>query len=137
MITTMAHICIHTADLEQNERFYCDVLGLQKKFNFVKDGAVIGYYIQVAERSFIEVFKSDRISTGSEAPIKHFCLEVTDLDAVERRLAQSGVASHGKQRGVDHSWQLWCRDPDGIEIEFHQYTSTSSQTTGIDCTANW
>jgi hypothetical protein len=45
--------------------------------------------------------------------------------------------TRGKKIGADNSWQLWCKDPTGIDMEFHQYTETSAQLTGADCIVNW
>jgi len=108
------------------------VLGLEKGFDFEKDGKVVGFYAKAGERAFIEIFK------GEKAPEKaggllHFCLEARDVNEVERALARHGVESWGKSLGADDSWQLWCKDPSGNRIEFHQYTDRSSQLTGRKC----
>ncbi len=58
MIKCLAHICIESDDLKKTEWFYCDVLGCTKKFEFIKDGAPFGFYLQISESNYIEVFKS-------------------------------------------------------------------------------
>ncbi len=35
--------------------------------------------------------------------------------------------------GADRSRQMWTQDPDGVRIEFHQYTPGSCQLTGAPC----
>jgi lactoylglutathione lyase/glyoxylase I family protein len=138
MIKALAHICIEAEDLEKAQWFYCEVLGFTKKFDFIKEGDKFGFYLQINESNFIEVFKAGESQETAQRPrIKHFCLEVEDIDAVEMRLAQHGVETRGKKIGADNSWQLWCKDPTGIDMEFHQYTETSSQITGADCIVNW
>jgi len=38
-----------------------------------------------------------------------------------------------KKLGVDHTWMATCHDPNGIFIEFHQYTEDSLQLRGGSC----
>ncbi len=86
MIKAIAHICISTKDLDETERFYCSCLGLSKKFDFIRDGKVFGYYLQINDNNFIEVFQTDANSSEEEPQVKHFCLEVDDIDrTIEER----------------------------------------------------
>lgn len=138
MITALAHICIGADDLEKTRWFYCDVLGFDKKFDFIKDGELFGFYLQISDNNFIEVFRN-----GADAPeagrqrIKHFCLETDDIDAIKARIEDHGLETRPKKLGADNSWQFWCTDPNGIDMEFHQYTAESSQHTGADCIVDW
>ena len=114
------------------------MLGFTKKFDFIKDGAQFGFYLQINESNFIEVFKAGENREAPQRPrIKHFCLEVEDIDAVEKQLTENGIKTRGKKIGADNSWQIWCKDPTGIDMEFHQYTEASSQITGENCIVNW
>lgn len=133
MINGFAHVCLCAADLAVAERFYCVGLGLKKAFDFVKDGRVVGFYLKVARGGYIEIFRSDTIDAKANAPISHFCLEVDDLEPVRRQLTESGYKVTEKSLGPDHSWQMWTTDPNGVRIEFHQYTDHSCQLTLEDC----
>ena len=137
MIKTLAHICLVSQDLARTVEFYCDTLGLRKKFDFLKDGKVFGFYLEIDDRHFIEVFHGDGAAGNAHRPLTHFCLEVDDLAEMRQRLLSRGISASEKTLGCDGSWQLWCKDPDGIDIEFHQYTPESSQFTGRPCLANW
>lgn len=132
-IKAMAHICISTKDLQETEKFYCSCLGLSKKFNFIRDGKVFGYYLQINDDNFIEVFQADEDSSEKESQIKHFCLQVDDIDKTIEEIGNSGVSVTDKTMGDDNSWQAWLTDPNGIKIELHQYTNKSSQVVGSDC----
>ena len=134
-IKTLAHLCLVTRDLDATRHFYCDVLGLRKTFDFIRAGECCGFYLQISPNHYLEVFQTDEDLAGPpvQARIKHFCLEVDSVDAVEAHLRENGIDTWGKQLGADHSWQLWCRDPSGTEIEFHQYTPDSTQHTGHPC----
>ncbi len=134
MIKQLAHVCIHSPDLAATENFYFESLGLEKAFTIMKDGAVFGFYVNLGTSTFIEVFKGDRAQEGS---IKHMALEVDDIDKVIAALREHGFAATDKKLGADNSWQSWTADPNGVQIEFHQYTATSLQLTGGICEVDW
>jgi lactoylglutathione lyase/glyoxylase I family protein len=133
MIKSLAHICISAKDLNETENFYCSILGLKKKFSFIKNGRVSGYYLQINENNFIEVFQGNANLSEQKSSIGHFCLEVENIDAVINKLKSRGVELGDKKTGCDKSWQVWFKDPNGIGIELHEYTNESSQKTGKDC----
>ena len=133
MIDGMAHVCIGATDLEATERFYCEGLGCEKVFDFIREGEVVGFYLRIADANFVEVFLQEEIDAEAPAPISHLCLEVSDIDGVAERLASKGYEVTEKKLGADRSWQVWTSDPCGVRIEFHQYTGDSSQVTGADC----
>ena len=128
MITRIAHVCIIARDLAETERFYCEALGFRKVFDFRKGEDIVGFYLEVGNSNYIEVFRGD--PAGTSTPIKHICLEAADLDEVKCRLAERGVTTTDKKLGCDQSWQIWCKDPNGMDIEFHQYTDRSLQRLG-------
>lgn len=137
MILQLAHVCLLAADLEKCEQFYCEILGLKKKFNFIRGGKKIGFYLEIADRQFVEVFAAaDKVPEKGNL-ITHFCLEVADINELVATLKRHDVAVTEPKLGADHSWQAWCKDPDGVDIEFHHYTEKSCQRTGADCLVNW
>jgi lactoylglutathione lyase/glyoxylase I family protein len=137
MIKTLAHICLFSKDLNRSLDFYCGALGLHRQFDFFKDGVLFGFYLQVSPSHFIEIFKADPAAEIRSQRIQHFCLEVEDIDALRDTLIKRGVEVTQKKKGCDQTWQCWCKDPDGIDLEFHQYTVQSSQTTGKSCIVDW
>jgi len=137
MIKTLAHICIFSKDLNRSRDFYCDALGLKAHFEFLKDGSLFGFYLQVDPGHFIEVFKTEASAEIRHPRIHHFCLEVEDIDALREKLIQHGVEVTPKKLGCDQSWQCWCKDPDGTDVEFQQYTAQSTQFTRKNCTVDW
>jgi catechol 2,3-dioxygenase-like lactoylglutathione lyase family enzyme len=138
MITGIAHVCIETVDLEQTRHFYCDVLGMEKHFDFIKDGVEFGFYLKVSESNFIEVFATDVLPhiEGKEV-LRHICLRTDNIDELIVVLESNGIDVSKKHLGADKSWQVWCKDPNGVDIEFHEYTPESSQLTGKDCHVKW
>ena len=134
MIQGLAHVCIAANDLASTERFYCSGLGFNKAFDFIRGGEVIGFYLEVSEKTYIEVFRQDEVSVHSNCPIRHLCFEVCDIDEVSRHIKSQGYDVTEKELGADQSWQIWTTDPSGVRIEFHQYTEKSSQVTTRNCT---
>lgn len=139
MIKTLAHLCILSTDLNRTLDFYCGTLGLRKKFDFIRNGALFGFYLEVDANHFIEVFKAQNGLPENvlNQQITHFCLEVADIDVLRETLTAKGIKVTEKKLGADQSWQAWCKDPDGIDIEFHQYTPRSTQLTGEKCVVDW
>lgn len=134
MIKQLAHVCIHTQDLDATEAFYRDVLGMEKSFNFEREGAHFGYYLKAGNNSFIEVFKGN---PGAAGNINHLALEVDDLDAALARIRACGIKANDKVYGKDEAWQSWLTDPNGVRIELHQYTPKSMQQNGGLCVVDW
>lgn len=137
MIKNLAHVCIGCTSLAQVERLYCQTLGFTRKFDFIKDGQVVGFYLQVSSQSYLEFFLAAHVpTTGS--PLRHLCLETDDLDALIAHLRAAGYQVGDKQMGADQAWQAWLQNaPDGVAIEFHQYTPDCCQHTGQACVVNW
>jgi len=133
MITGIAHVCIAAKDLAATEKFYCSGLGFKKVFDFIRQGQVIGFYLEVAKKTYMEAFRADAIDKDAKSPILHICFETPSVDEVSRRLTGQGYEVTKKILGADQSWQIWTADPSGVKIEFHQYTKESTQVTGKDC----
>ncbi|HEX4342249.1 MAG TPA: VOC family protein [Verrucomicrobiae bacterium] len=137
MIKALAHVCIFSKDLERSLDFYCGSLGLKRHFDFMKDGKLFGFYLQVSTGQFVEIFRTDSKDEIRAQQIHHICLEVEDIDALREMLMKRGVEVTPKKLGCDQSWQCWCKDPDGVSLEFQQYTPQSSQFTRAHCTVDW
>ena len=137
MIKTLAHVCLFAKDLNRSLDFYCGALGLRRHFDFFKDGELFGFYLQIDADHFIEIFKAGQEGPPGRQRIHHLCLEVDDLDALRDQLAQRGVKVTAKKKGCDQTWQFWCQDPDGTDVEFQQYTDRSSQFTRTQCIVDW
>jgi lactoylglutathione lyase/glyoxylase I family protein len=137
MIRQIAHLCIKTNILKKTLAFYQNGLGFKVQFKFIRKGKVFGYYLSCGKRTFIEIFRDKAAKKGLEGLIKHFCFEVSSLRDIQKRLDRKRIRHTDPKRGADNSWQLWIKDPNGINMEFHQYTQRSSQLTKRDCIVTW
>lgn len=136
-IKALAHVCIRTTDLARCEAFYCGQLGMEKVFRFLRKGEVIGFYLKVPGGAFVEVFLTDVIENLGRQALNHFCLETEDIRALHQELTEQGYAPRELKMGVDGTWQFWMNDPDGLALEFQEYTENSAQFTKADVEVNW
>jgi len=137
MIKQLAHVCIQTNDLAESQRFYFEILDMDKVFEFVKDDELYGFYAGSGNTTFIEVFKHDGEINAPQPAILHVCLEVEDIDAFISSVKGNGWPVEDKKMGADNTWQTWLKDPDGIDIEVQQYTDESSQLNGRKVIVDW
>jgi len=133
----LAHICILTRDLEKTRAFYCDALDMEVVFRFHKQGKLFGYYLKMCENNYIEVFEDLNVEPAVKGPFLHLCLETDDIKSSKAKLEDAGIPATDIEKGCDNTYQIWFKDPNGLDIELHQYTAQSSQLTGTDCEVNW
>lgn len=137
LVRQIAHTCMMTHDLEASEHFYCEVLGLTKAFDFVKEGKRIGFYVEAGARTWIEFFQHKDAPFPSLGAINHFCLEVNSIDEAIKVIRSKGIDITDKKYGVDDTWQAWTKGPSGERIELFEYTEKSAQFVGGDRTPDW
>jgi len=136
-IQSLAHVCIKTRDLGKTSDFYCGALGMDKIFNFTRKGEIIGFYLKAANETFIEVFLADKAEKIDNQILSHFCLQTDSIEALRKSLIERGHSPNQIKMGADNSFQFWMKDPNGMDIEFHQYTDQSTQITGKDVEVDW
>ncbi len=126
-----------TDDLAATREFY-ELLGARLVFEFERKGEIVGFYLGVSERDFIEVFKAGE-KPGSERgqALDHVCFETADLDGLRSKLAVAGCEPGAIKLGCDGSRQFWVTAPEGTRVEFHEYTAESAQFRGGVVEVNW
>lgn len=131
MVVRLAHVCIETKDLEATETFY-GCLGIRRQFEFRnKQNELIGMYLNMGNDTYFEIIKVKK--PRKEGIIRHFAMEVEDVGAVRETLLKHNVEVTEKELGGDNAWMVSCHDPNGIFIEFHEYTENSMQKVGGTC----
>jgi catechol 2,3-dioxygenase-like lactoylglutathione lyase family enzyme len=136
-IKSLAHVCIKSTDLDTTAKFYCGALGLTRHFDFNRKGKVIGFYMKAANETFVEVFLADEIAQIDKQMLNHFCLETADLQALRETLLTHGYSPGEIKMGADETAQFWMKDPNGMDLEFQEYTDRSAQRTGRAVEVNW
>jgi glyoxylase I family protein len=137
-IRAVAHVCLKTPDLVATERFYTDILGFERQFYFTRRGQIIGFYLRIADRVFLEAF-SERDPPPSDASrtLSHFCLETDDIKALHAKLLKAGFEPSPVKIGADATLQFWVKDPNDVAIEIQQYTNESAQFRHENVEVNW
>lgn len=141
MIRQLAHVCIHTNDLDAMLGFYTEGLGLPVQFRLRNDaGETVGVYLGCGQTTFLELFDQERVLAmfggdkvdlaATPTRLQHFCFEVTGLEAMKARLDTSGIPYLDTGMGLDNARQLWVGDPDGNAVELMEYTAASLQLVG-------
>ncbi len=135
MLTNLAHVCIETNDLEKTETFY-RILSLKRQFDFKNlQGELVAFYLAFNNNTYVEVIKT----TKPKQPglIRHFAIEVDDIDAAHQTLLEHGIDVTDKELGIDNTWMITCTDPNGVFIELHEYTADSLQLVGGVCEVDY
>ncbi len=136
-IRSLAHVCLKTTDLDATAEFYCGALGFTRQFDFVRGGKVVGFYLKAANETFIEVFDAAEVLPAEKQVLNHFCLEVDDIRALREALVARGLAPGELKVGCDQTPQFWMKDPNGLALEFQQYTERSAQRVGGPVEVTW
>ena len=135
MVVRLAHVCIETDDLAATEEFY-GYLDINRRFEFRnRQKELVGVYLSFGNDTYIEIIKVKK--PRKEGNIRHFAIEVEDVDTTRALLLSKGVEVTGKLMGVDHTLMITCHDPNGNLIEFHQYTDKSLQQHGGVCEVDY
>jgi lactoylglutathione lyase len=140
-IEGVSHFGIQVADLERSIAFYRDLIGLEMIAHWVRDQEYIqqlvgypGVELHVAvfrfpgSESFLEILEyrnveKHAVDTSNANPgTAHFCLYVSDMDALHERLLAAGVQflsdvkspTIGPNKGAKAIYMV---DPDGIRVE--------------------
>lgn len=125
-ITRINHVGIRVKSLDASRRFY-EKLGFKFLIGPVgpepvaimehPSGININFILNASPQSTRNLLMDESVKhTG----YTHMALEVTDLDSVQKQLAQLGIATtEGPILVTGGATLLFIRDPDGNVIEFH------------------
>jgi catechol 2,3-dioxygenase-like lactoylglutathione lyase family enzyme len=115
------HVAIAVRDLDRSERFYREVLGLERAYDEWSVPRVMA-----AGGSGLALFPSDEAADADPAAepairVRHIAFRVdrANFDAAQQVLADDGVEFELSDHGISHS--VYFRDPDGHELELTTY----------------
>jgi catechol 2,3-dioxygenase-like lactoylglutathione lyase family enzyme len=120
-IQCLVETAIYADDLDQAERFYRDVIGLELL------GKETGRHVffVVGERNVLLVFRPEATRVGDRLPPHgaegsgHFAMGITadDLDGWQARLIEHGIAIEHDEAWPRGGRSLYFRDPAGNLVE--------------------
>ena len=108
------HVSINVNDVAELERFYCEVLGLEKLPR--PDLGFAGAWLRTGQQEVHLLGKS----SGAPLPEQHYAFLISDADELLLRLAEHDIEprSVGEIPGVCR--QIFVHDPSGNLVEFNQ-----------------
>jgi catechol 2,3-dioxygenase-like lactoylglutathione lyase family enzyme len=113
------HVSINVSDLPAAERFYCDVLGLEKLPR--PDLGFAGAWLQTGEQQVHLLGKS----SGDPLPEQHYAFLIEDADALLARLSAYNIEPRNVREIPGICRQVFVHDPSGNLVEFNQPISTN------------
>ena len=118
LVAGFHHASVLVSDLSRSLVFYCELLGLPLD-TARPDLGYPGAWLNV-ENLQIHLLVLPNPDPVTERPAhagrdRHLAFTVVDLDALQARLAEAGVAY---TRSASGRRALFCRDPDGNGLEF-------------------
>lgn len=125
LIKTVAHIGYQVSNLTRSLAFY-EPLGFKRQQRFSKaspQGNIDVAFIEMGG-AVLELYQLPE-GTSFDVPrcgIDHLALEVSDLDAVQRKLATLGYPVDEGPVEEDNVRFLLIRGPDGERLEFDVFT---------------
>ena len=149
-ITNIGHPSYRVSDRDKALHFYCDCLGLKKKFTISYDEFITfrqmpedDPYRQMLEplrHQYIELFHPEgstekfnwSLQEFNHIGYLHLALEVEDIHAAYEELKAMPEVKiiNAPNLGVENAWQFRIEDPDGNSIELMQYEKDAWQYTG-------
>lgn len=138
----LGHTAFRASNYERSVRFYRDILGLKQKFTLQKpDGTPWLTYMEISRGQFIEIFNWEGEIDNSKAAFRHTCFVVPNIEEAAAELQAKGVqlwygpstigdkaaVPFQKRMGKCGSYGFFVVDPDGNELEFHEFTEKSLQ----------
>ena len=123
-IVGVAHIGLHTNDMDAERDFYGHQLGFGDFSLDKPSGGLMLTYYKVNDHQYIEIFPDLKDPTADK--LSHVAFETTDARKLRDYLASKEVKVPAEVKpGLDGNLSFTIKDPDGHTVEFVQYVPGS------------
>ena len=130
---TMSAVALNVSDLARSEKFYIDVLGLERTFRYPADGKLLEVGLSrpgtKGQMSVILAHFNDDPLPEEKARYGRIVVVTTDAKAVAKRATDAGFAARTLSAPPGGSVVIFVTDPDGYQIELYQ-PAGSAATSG-------
>jgi len=127
MVKRLSHVCLSARDLNKTIAFYCEVLGCRIAHEFRnQQSELYGVFLAVNNGTFLEFFQGDA-PAQPRGVFRHLCFEVDDIQQTAEQMKVKGFPAEVSRGRTDRVLQFWITDPDGNQVEFHQYDEQAVQ----------
>ncbi len=119
------HIAIQTRDWDASEKFYIEVMGMEKTVEFIGGGRRIAL-LDIGDGSHLELFEptADLENTAANDTLTHFALTTTDITAALERVRAAGMEITREATDVNLGGMnvtiAFFTGPSGEVVEFFQ-----------------
>lgn len=116
------HVAIKTQDLEGTDKFYADVLGMEKVFR--PDFDFPGSWFNIGQ-TMVHIlagsagFDQDGKRPWGGASVDHIALFANGFDEFKSKIEEEGLAWRQFSIPEVGLWQLFMHDPNGVLIELN------------------
>ena len=129
---TLSSVALNVADLARSEKFYIDVLGLERTFRYPADGKLLEVGLsrpgQKGQMGIILAHFNDDPLPEGKARYGRIVVVTSDAEAVAKRVTDAGFAARTLAAPPGGSVVIFVTDPDGYQIELYQPAAPPAAT---------
>jgi catechol 2,3-dioxygenase-like lactoylglutathione lyase family enzyme len=129
---TLSAVALNVADLGRSEKFYIDVLGLERTFRYPADGKLLEVGLSrpgtTGQMSIILAHFNDDPLPEDKARYGRIVVVTADAKAVAKRATDAGAQARTLSAPPGGSVVIFVTDPDGYQIELYQPVPPTAAT---------
>jgi lactoylglutathione lyase len=128
---TLSAVALNVSDLARSEKFYIDVLGLERTFRYPADGKLLEVGLSrpgtKGQMSVILAHFNDDPLPEGKARYGRIVVVTKDAQAVAKRATDAGAAARTLSAPPGGSVVIFVTDPDGYQIELYQPAAAAAK----------
>ena len=127
---TLSAVALNVSDLARSEKFYIDVLGLERTFRYPADGKLLEVGLSrpgaKGQMSVILAHFNDDPLPEGKARYGRIVVTTADAKAVAKRATDAGAEARTLSAPPGGSVVIFVTDPDGYQVELYQPAASSA-----------
>ena len=131
---TLSAVALNVSDLARSEKFYIDVLGLERTFRYPADGKLLEVGLSrpgtKGQMSVILAHFNDDPLPEEKARYGRIVVVTKDAQAVAKRATDAGAAARTLSAPPGGSVVIFITDPDGYQVELYQPAAAAAASSG-------